>query len=261
MRALTGSITRVFLLLLIPIAAYAQPTDAAPGERYRVEFGTAWWQPSPALTIQTERLANGGIREFDFAEEFNFDKKLFSEFRLVLKPGRAHKVRVSYVPVRFSQTAELLQPIQFDGEIFQGAAAADVEWKLWRFGYEWDFAIRERGFFGLVADLKYNQVSAGVQARGLAAAVDANAPIPGIGVIGRGYVHPKVQISGEVTGFKMVGDVEGSLFDFDVSATFNVFRTFGVHGGFRSVRADYTVDGDTGDLRLTGPYFGIVSRF
>jgi hypothetical protein len=81
-------------------------------------------------------------------------------------------------------------------------------------------------------------------------------------VIGRAYVHPRVSISGEFSGFKIVGgSVEGSFYDFDISATANVFKSLGVQGGYRAVKADYTIDEDLGDLTLRGPYVGIISRF
>jgi len=226
-----------------------------------VEFGTVWWQPSPTLTIQTEAAASVGITDFDFAEEFGLDTKRFSEFRIVLKPGRKHKIRVSYVPIKYEQTSVLNVPISFDGTTFVGSAAANIEWDLWRFGYEWDFITTDRGFFGLLADVKYNKVSAAVQSRFAAEATSAKAPVPGIGIIGRHYVHRNVAISGEFTGFKVVGDVEGSFVDFDVSATVNIFKSFGVLAGYRAVNADYTVDEDSGNLKLNGVYFGIVSRF
>jgi hypothetical protein len=246
---------------LTPTLARAQSADVPPTERYHVEFGTVWWQPSPELVIQTDALTGVGLSDFDFADEFGFDTKRFSEFRVILKPARKHKVRVSYVTVEYDQTSTLSQPIAFDGTTFSGSAAANIRWNLWRFGYEWDFVSTERGFFGLLADLKYNRVSAAVQSRFAAEAADAKAPIPGLGVIGRHYVHPRVAISGEFSAFKIVGDVEGSFYEFDASATGNIFKSFGVVGGYRLVNADYIVDEDRGDLKLGGVYFGIVSRF
>jgi len=221
-----------------------------------------WWQPSPELSINTDALSSIGVTDFDFAEEFGIGSSWFSEFRGVVKPARKHKFRISYVPVRYEKTAPLRRVISFDGETFTGSATGAVSWNLWRFGYEWDFVSRERGFVGLLADVKVNQVSGAVRSSGVAAATEAQAPVPGIGVIGRGYVLPKVAISAEFTGFKIVGgDVEGSFFDFDVAATANIFKSFGVEVGYRAVTADYTIELDRGDLKLRGPYVGIVSRF
>jgi hypothetical protein len=257
-----GSIVSVLLVSCAAASTAAAQSDVMPAEKFHVEIGTEWWQPTPHLSIQTDALASVGLVDFDFADEFAIDPSWFSEFRAVLKPARTHKFRVSYVPVRYEQTSPLRTPISFNGSTFAGSATATLKWNLWRFGYEWDFMSRERGFVGMLADIKYNKVSASVRGRGVAEATKAQAPIPGLGVIGRGYVHPKVSISGEFTGFKIVGgDVEGSFFDFDISATANIFKSLGVQGGYRAVNADYTVDSDVGDLTLRGPYIGIVSRF
>lgn len=240
----------------------AAQSDVVPAEKFHIEFGTTWWRPTPQLSIQTDTLAIVGLANFDFADEFGIDASWFSEFRAVLKPARTHKVRVSYVPVRYEQTSPLRTPLSFGGTTFSGSATASLKWNLWRFGYEWDFLSRERGFLGMLADIKYNKVSATVRGRSVAEATDAQAPIPGLGVIGRTYVHPKVSISGEFTGFKIVGgSVDGSFYDFDISATANIFKNLGVQGGYRAVKADYTVDEDVGDLTLRGPYVGIISRF
>jgi hypothetical protein len=262
MRAgLVVSLVAASCITLSPAIVQAQSTDQMPGEQFHVEFGTVWWQPSPELVIQTEAAAAVGITDFDFAEEFDLDSKRFSEFRFVVKPARKHKVRVSYVPVRYDQSSTLVRAIAFDGTTFSGPAALNIEWDLWRFGYEWDFFSSNRGFVGMLADVKYNKVNAAVQSRLAAEAAGATAPIPGLGIIARHYVHPKISISGEFTFFKMVGDIEGSFLDFDISATGNIFKNFGVLGGYRAVNADYNVDEDSGNLQLRGLYIGIVSRF
>jgi hypothetical protein len=257
-----GVFVSVLVVSLAASAPAAAQSDVMPAEKFRVEFGTEWWQPTPEISIRTDALASVGVSDFDFVDEFGIDSSWFAEFRAVLKPARKHKVRVSYVPVRYEQTAPLRTVLSFNGTTFSGSATANLKWNLWRFGYEWDFISRERGFVGFLGDVKYNKVSASVRGRGAAEATEARAPIPGLGVIARAYAHPRVSISGEFTGFKVVGgEIEGSLFDFDISATANIFKSLGVQGGYRAVNADYTIDEDIGNLTLRGVYLGIVSRF
>jgi hypothetical protein len=257
-----GSFVSALVVSLAAAVPAVAQSDVMPAEKFHVEFGTEWWRPTPALSIRTDAFTSIGISDFDFADEFGINPSWFSEFRAVVKPARKHKVRVSYVPVRYEQTSPLRTPISFDGTTFTGSATANIEWNLWRFGYEWDFISRQRGFVGFLGDVKYNKVSASVRGRGAAEATEAKAPIPGLGIIARAYANPRVSISGEFTGFKVVGgDIEGSLFDFDISATANIFKSLGVQGGYRAVNADYTIDQDIGNLSLKGVYFGIISRF
>jgi hypothetical protein len=73
-----------------------------------------------------------------------------------------------------------------------------------------------------------------------------------------------VAITGEFTGLKGGwGGVDVKFTDFDVNATIvpNPRIGIGAQVGYRSVVADYVVDEDTGDLKMKGPYFGVIARF
>jgi len=244
-------------------AASAQTSrEIVPGEDFHVEFGVLWWRPSPDLMIQTGQLASVGINDFEFAREFGIEDKRFSDFRVVLKPARKHKFRVGYVPIRYEQSAVLQRQINFGGRTFTGPASADIRWDLWRFGYQWDFVTRERGSFGLLGEVKYSKVRGSVRSAGRGEVADTKAPVPTLGAIGRGYVHRNVAISGEFSAFKFAnGDFDGKFFDVDVSATASLSRNFGAQVGYRAVTADYVINDDSGDLKLKGIYFGIISRF
>jgi hypothetical protein len=145
-------------------------------------------------------------------------------------------------------------------------ATADLQWDMWRFGYEWDFVARDRGFVGVIAELKHNTVSADLAAAAVGSEFyEATAPVPAVGIIGRGYPHRNVSLTAEFTGFKMPDTIseefEAKLFDVDIYGTVSLGRYVGVQGGYRSVVAEYLVDEDTGDLKLKGWYFGGLVRF
>lgn len=243
-----------------PVAA--QGAETLPGEAFHVEFVTAWWQPQPGLTIQTGQLTDAGITDFDFAEEFNLEHERFNDFRLVFKPTTGHKIRFSYLPMRYDQGATLVRPIQFNGHTYSGGAALDIKWSLWQLGYEWDFLQRERGFVGLLGEVKYNDIRATVRSVGRSDWAASKAAVPTIGIIGRQYLHRNVAISGELSGLKVPGDsFDVSFWDFDVSATASLSRHLGLEGGYRTVTADYAIDEDRGDLSMRGIYVALVSRF
>ena len=251
-----------------PADAQFERADPPPAEDFRVEVGAMFFRPSPDLRIQTGALAQITSGEVDFVEEFNIEDRFFTEFRFVAKPGRKHKIRFNYLAVRFEESATLRRTITFGGRTFTIGvpAVADLNWDLWRFGYEWDFVARDRGFVGLIGELKHNRVGADLSALGIAAVThEANAPGPSIGIIGRGYPHPLVSITAEFTGFKVPDafseEFEAELYDFDIYGTVSIGRHVGIQGGYRSIIAEYIVDEDTGDLKLQGPYFGGVVRF
>ena len=250
----------MLIVLTRSVSAYAQ----LPAEDHVVELGVMFWKPSPELRLSTEALTNAGVRNPDLAEEFGIEDKYFPEFRATL--GRIHKFRTSFVTFDYDAEATVTHTIVLRGQTINIGvpATADIKWKLYRFGYEWDFVARERGFFGVIADLKYNRVEASIDSPLLTSAVttDTKAPVPTVGVIGRGYLAPAVSITGEFTGFSITrDDFEGKFFDFDLYGTVSMGPNFGVQAGYRSVVVDYLVDDDSGDLKMKGLYFGAVVRF
>lgn len=227
------------------------------------ELGVVFWNPDPTIILQTASVTSVIDTGVDFVEEFGLESKTFIGFRFSV--GRNHKFRMSYVPVRYDADAILQRTVTFANRTFIVGAPAqtDVKWDLWTFGYEFDFVARERGFVGLVADLKYNKVDAFIDSPALTepAAMEGTAPVPTIGGTARGYLTPSVSVTAELTGLKLTRDeFEAKFFDFDLYGTVT-FGPVGVHAGFRSVTVDYLIDEDSGDLKLKGPYFGAVVKF
>jgi hypothetical protein len=269
----------VLLGLLFSSTADAQfrVADPASGEKFHVELGLMFWSPTPEILIQTGALAALGESEVDFVQEFNIEKKRFNEFRGVIKAGKKHKLRVSHVLMEYNESATLQRTIVFGGQTFPVSvpATADLSWRLWRFGYEYDFVTRDRALIGFITELKYNDVSAALSATGFGSELtEVTAPIPTVGVIARAYPHKHVSITAEFTGFKMPGfigsrisdtlsgdDFDAKMYDFDLYGTVNFGPYVAAQLGYRSVIADYLVDDDAGDLKMKGVYFGGLLRF
>ena len=258
------------VLLAAPASAQGRRgslSDPATGETYRVEVSGALFNPTPTLLITSEGLGIPGD-QIDFVEEFGFEKKAFKQLRVVLRPARKHKLRYEFIPVSYEQEANITRSFVFNGQRFNVSlpVVAELKWNAMRFSYEYDFVYRDRGYFGLVLDLKYTDVEAAVSnvliGREYAR---AQAPIPAIGGTGRVYVAPNVSITGEFTMFKLPEsineDYRARYYDFDMYGTVNFSDNFGVQAGYRSLSVFYKVETDTGDLKLKGLYFGGVLRF
>jgi hypothetical protein len=261
-----------FLLTAIPAAAQygggVGLSDPATGESYRVEIGGYLWNPTPTVLITSEALGIIGST-IDFVEDFDIEKATFKQLKVVLRPGRKHKLRFEYTPISYgNENATLRRPIIFNGQRFDIAlpVAAEMKWNAMRFGYEWDFIYRDRGFIGLLLEAKYTDVEATL-ANVLVGEefVRARAPIPAIGLIGRAYIVPNVSITGEFSGFKLPDSIDedyaGRFYDFDLYGTVNFTDHVGAQVGYRSLTVFYRVDADEGDLKMKGLYFGGVVRF
>jgi len=247
-------------------AQYASPTSSrATGENYHVEVSGLLWDPSPAVVISSESIDGIIGSDIDFVTDLGIESSWFRQLKVVLRPATKHKFRFEYTPIRYETEAVLSRDLIFNGILFpvRIPLAAEMTWRAYRFSYEYDFVYRDRGFVGLVLEAKYTDVEASLENAIDREFVRAHAPIPAVGLIGRGYVAPNISITGEFTFFKLpeIDGNSGRYFDFDLYGTVNFTDNVGAQGGYRSFDVIYKVENDNGDLQLKGLYFGGVVRF
>jgi hypothetical protein len=262
----------VCLAAVIAGAAPAQAQVAAPyssratGENYKIEVSGSLWGPGPEIFISSVSLEDIVGSRIDFIEDLGIEQSWFRQLKVVARPALKHKFRFEYTPIKYEAEAVLKRNIVFNGILFPVAipVESEVMWRAFRFAYEYDFFYRDRGFIGVVLEAKYTDVEATLTNQFDTEFVRARAPIPALGLIGRGYVAPNVSITGEFTFFKIPDiddDYGGRYFDLDIYGTVNFTENVGVQGGYRSFDVIYKVEQDDGDLRLRGLYFGGVVRF
>jgi hypothetical protein len=240
--------------------------NRATGENYHVEIAGNLWYPSPGILINSESIEGVPGSDIDFVDDLGIQKSWFTQLKVVLRPGTKHKFRFEYTPIGYDSETTLERNIVFNGILYRISLPieSEIKWRAYRFAYEWDFVYRDRGFVGLVLEAKYTDVEATLINRENSEFIRAHAPIPAIGVIGRGYVAPNIAITGEFTFFKVPDvseDYGGRYFDFDLYGTVNFNDYVGVQAGFRSFDVVYQVEADNGDLTIKGLYFGGVVRF
>ena len=259
-----------FLLTAAPAQAqYAVSgsSDRATGETYWFEFGAYLWNPTPTMTIQSESLGIIGTR-IDLVEDLQLEKTRFTQVRAVLRPAKKHKLRFEYTPIEYYQPEGVLRRnIIFNGITYNIAFPVEttLDWKAYRFTYEYDIIYRDRGFLGILLEAKYTDVQATLSNVLDTEFVRARAPIPAVGVIGRVYVAPNISLTAEFSGIKLPESIDedyrAKYFDFDIYGTVNITDHFGAQLGYRSFDVYYKVDTDEGELKLKGPYFGGAVRF
>ena len=275
------SLARLLLLLAVaglcaPATASAQFTpravsDPATGESYHIEASVGLWRPSTQMSITSESLGIVGST-IDFKQDLGLTDQSFKELHLVLRPQRRNKLRFQLVPIKFDQEAVLKRDIVFQGIRYKVGVPVNsqLDWKAYRFGYEFDFISRNRGFAGFILDAKYTDVFAALQSPIDNETLHAKAPIPTIGGIARVYVVPNISITGEFTGFKIPDSVskeyKGHYADLDIYGTLNFTNNIGVQAGYRSFDLGYTVKKNTtvtdaGSFVVKGLYFTAVARF
>lgn len=245
-------------------------SNRATGETYHVEVAGEIWNPTPDVVISSEQFGQLGTN-VDFVNTLGISKTKFRQVKVVLRPATKHKFRFEYTPINYDAQKIIGVSFVFNGQKFDIGVpvTTNLKWNAYRFGYEWDFVYRSRGFAGLLLDLKYTDVQASLDAPTVGATqfTNARAPIPAIGFIGRAYVVPNISITGEFTAFKLpekalnTDDYSGKFYDFDLYGTVNFNNYLGAQVGYRSFDVFYKVKKDTGAMTLAGPYVGGVVRF
>ena len=255
----------------MPSSAAAQygakpASDRATGETYHMEIGGFLWFPTPDIAITSESLGIVGSK-IDFVTDLGIETSTFKQIRMVARPSTRNKFRFEYTPITYTATSSLKRDLIFNGIRYPIplSVATELKWKAYRFGYEYDFLYRNRGFVGFLLEAKYTDVEATLSNALDTEFVHARAPIPAVGFIGRGYVDPNISITGEFSFFPLPQDIsedyKAKYYDFDLYGTVNFTDNFGAQGGYRSFDVFYHIKKDEGALTVKGIYFGGIVRF
>jgi hypothetical protein len=244
-------------------------SNPVPSEHFRLEASINTWGANADLTfIGGGSGALEGIAgtEIDAKNDLGFVDKRVPQFNLTIRPGAAHKLRFQYIPLNYTADATLTRDIVFNGQRYRAGLPVNttLDWKAYRFGYEFDFIRRDQGFVGFITELKYTDVNLELASPLATEFADKRAPIPALGGIGRIYLVPSFAVTGEVTAFKLptVEDrYSGHYVDVDIYGTLNFSPNIGVQGGYRSLNLGYLFKEDSGAFKLKGVYFGVVARF
>ena len=259
-------------LVLAASPAFAQfrpiTLDGPPvGERFRVEGFAGFWSPSADMMISSESLGIPGTT-IDFKQDLLLQDHRIRDLRVVLRAARKHKFRFQTVPIEYSEEGVTVRrDIVFNGQRYSVGVPVnwEADWRTYRFGYEYDFIVRERGFGGFIAEAKYTNVRATLATPFFSEFARARAPIPAIGGIARVYVVPNVSATFELTGFRLPQSIneeyKAHYADIDLYGTFNFNHHVGAQIGWRSLDVGYLIEDDYGNFDVRGLYFGVVARY
>ncbi len=207
------------VLIASPALAQFRPrpiSNPANGERFRIEGAAGFWNPSATMSISSESLGIPGTT-IDFKKDLGLTDQRFGELHAVLRASRKHKFRFQYIPIKYEQRAIITRDIVFNGQLYRVGfpVNSELSWKAYRFGWEYDFLVRDRGFGGFILDFKYTDVRASLAtpAHDTPEFASGSAPIPTLGGIVRVYVVPMVSITGELTGIKIPDSISRGLQD------------------------------------------------
>jgi len=266
--ALAG-FTIALTFIASPARAQYQPrplNDPATGEMFHVEGGVSWWRPSSDMSISSEGFGIPGT-SIDFKNDLGMQDSTFPALSLVLRPARSHKFRLQYIPIKYEASATLRRSIIFNGQLYplNLPINSTLDWKAYRFNYEFDFVTKNWGYVGFILEGKYTDVRADLQSPLVTEFAHARFPVPALGGVGRYYIVPNISVTGELTAFRIPDSIDdryrAHYVDVDIYGTVNFTNNVGVQGGYRTLDLGYLIKSDSGNLKLKGLYFGVVARY
>lgn len=262
------------VLAAAPATAQYRPrplNNPSTPESYHIEAAVDYWFPTADMTISSQSLGLEGT-PINFKTDLGLTDQKFPALHLQLRAGGS-KFRFEYIPINYSQSATLKQDIVFNGQRYRVGLPVDsvLDWKAYRFGYEYDVLRRPRGYLGFILEAKYTDVSAtlstppaGTRA-GISEFDRARAPIPAIGGTGRVYLAQNLAVTADISGFRLPSsvfkDASGHFVDVDVYGTLDFTNYIGVQGGYRVFDVGYAFETDNGSFTMKGLYFGGVVRY
>ena len=132
--------------------AFRVRSTIRPPADIHIEGGVGFWFPGAQMTVSSESLGIVGTaaeRTINLVSDLGLTNQRFSELHLVLKPSKTSKFRLQYIPINYTQSATIKRTIIFNGQRYDVGLPVNstLGWKAYRFGYEYDFVVTNRGSF------------------------------------------------------------------------------------------------------------------
>ncbi|MDR1989859.1 MAG: hypothetical protein LBQ09_06465 [Acidobacteriaceae bacterium] len=267
---LCGALTAGLLCIAGPASAQFSPrmsNDSVIGETYHIEGSAGFWTPASTMGISGEQFNVIGSN-IDFKNDLGLTDQRFTSFQAVLHPAQKHKFRFQFVPIKYDQgPVTLTRELVFNGQRYTvgSPVVSSLDWKAYRFAYEYDFLSQDRWFAGVILEAKYTDFTASLLTPVINESIHARGPIPALGGIFRYYVIPRLSLTGELSGITVPASASqkynAHYAEINAYGTMNVTNNFGAQFGYRTFNVAYQIDKDTGRFDLNGIYFGLVARY
>ncbi len=191
--------------------------DPATGEQFHIEGVGRLLEPRRRHDASPASRSASSATTIDFKKDLGLTDQRFRELHLVV-PARRGSTSSGSSTSRSSSSRTAITDARASSSTARRIRVglpvnSTLDWKAYRFGYEYDFISRNRGFGGFILDAKYTDVTrVAADARSSSTSSSTRkAPIPAIGGIVRVYVVPNISITGELTGVKIPDSVVEGL--------------------------------------------------
>lgn len=176
-----------------------------------------------------------------------------------------HKFRIGYLPLSFDGDRVITQSFTFQGQPFavSDRVLTDLDVKILRAGYEFDFFKTPLGYLGILFEVHYFDGEARLRnvTGGFDEKADFRVPVPVVGLAFRTYptITRIVSVGAEVVG--VYAGSTGHYLDGEASITISPFPFVELTGGYRVIDLEGEEGDDSLDLFLHGPFASLTIRF
>lgn len=177
-----------------------------------------------------------------------------------------HKFRIGYLPLSFDGDRTITQNFTFQGQNFavNDRVITDLDVKILRAGYEFDFFKTPLGYLGILFEVHYFDGEARLRTTTAPIrdeTVDFKVPVPVVGLAFRTYptITRIVSLGAELVG--VYAGSTGHYLDGEASITFSPWPFVELTGGYRVIDLEGEDGDDKLDLFLHGPFASLTIRF
>lgn len=227
-----------------------------------VDVDARYWFTDLDSTVKASSGSVAGT-EIDFVNDLGIDeKKDFLEGRITLEFG-SHKIRYSYLPMKWEGSSTLTQNITFGGQTYTASSGVDSKLKVdyHRLGYEYDIIDTLDNRLGVIFEVKYFDGKASLDSAslGLSESQAINVPIPALGVTAQASLPFLLSVAGEITGITL--GKNAYLFDGEAALSIKPAPFVAISAGYRMFKMHVEHDLDKADLTVKGPFLNLRADF
>ncbi|MCK4738463.1 MAG: hypothetical protein KAT46_00800 [Deltaproteobacteria bacterium] len=212
------------------------------------------------------KVSDGSIigTNINFVDDLGVDATNgFPELRAIIGLG-SHKIRYSFIQLEWEGDETISQDINFAGFTYTATASVDTTFSvdMHSLGYEYDIIEVIGNKVGLIAELKYIDMNANLEASSLAGSDQKDSllkfPLPTLGVVAQVGI-PILFVNAEVTGISL-GE-KAYFVDADASINFIPLPLLTISGGYRLINIHVDYDDNVGNINIAGPYLALRFGF
>lgn len=235
----------------------------APRSSRRAEVVVGAWHPGLNLRLAaTDRDVPG--TDIDLRRDLAMGSGWLADVQARIRVAPRHAFRFEYLPIVGDGRVVLDRDVTYLGEGFAAGerVTSTLDWRVYRFGYEYDFFSRSRVTAGVNVEARHSDLRLGLTSARVDIRGRSRIPMPAVGGTVRYAVNPSLLLTADAAAFAVPDNDEGTFGGRFIDAAFNtmvdVTPHLAVQIGVRTIDIRHLGKSNAGRGRLTGLFLGAV---